>query len=600
MVKIFNTEVMKRKLLPILLCACTGTTMAQTAAYVDINNIKAHIECAKPFFNHYANSTGGFEVPAGSGKHTMFAAGLWMGGEDFNAQLKFAGTFYGQAGNDFQPGPIMNSSYYASQTSVWNRVWKIYRSEIDNHILNWQTVGYVAPADFLSWPAHGNTSMGMAAYLAPYYDYNGDNNYNPYDGDYPIINGDVAVFYIMNDDKLHTETGGDIIGAEVHVMAYAVDCNADSALNNTVFLNLKIINRSTQTLYNFSAGMFTDGDLGCWNDDYVGCDVARSMFYFNNGDLDDQDCNGQYGYGLLIPYQGIVVLGGLTRDADGIDNGIYPTAMQALSNGGICYPLSGTGYNDGIIDNERTNLTNFMYFNNDLSVTGNPQLAADYYDYLNSRWKDGSLLYFNGTGYFSDPDVTAAGNISANYMFPLNSDPLNWSTQGVFPSAGVPWSEITSGNASGDRRVIGGCGKTTLQPGAVHNLDLAYVFATDYVNPSDANNSALLAEYTDSLHSYFRHNQSPCGAFYHSFLHASEQKPLIMRVYPNPANEEIFIESDKTEKYSYELFDLTGKQTLKGKFQQRTRLDVHVIPTGLYFLHISASGQTTVHKIVIR
>jgi hypothetical protein len=45
--------------------------------------------------------------------------------------------------------------------------------------------GYTIPKFILEWPAHGNLANKEDYYLAPFYDYNGDGNYNPYDGDYP-------------------------------------------------------------------------------------------------------------------------------------------------------------------------------------------------------------------------------------------------------------------------------------------------------------------------------------------------------------------------------------------------------------------------------
>ena len=53
-------------------------------------------------------SNGRYEIPKGSGKHSMFAGALWIGGYDDNGQLKVAGQTYRQSGTDYWPGPLDN------------------------------------------------------------------------------------------------------------------------------------------------------------------------------------------------------------------------------------------------------------------------------------------------------------------------------------------------------------------------------------------------------------------------------------------------------------------------------------------------------------
>jgi hypothetical protein len=61
------------------------------------------------------------------------------------------------------------------------------------------------------------------------------------DGDYPLIRGDQALFFIFNDDRnVHSETQGNKLKAEIHGMAYVFDLPGDTAFNNTIFMNYKI------------------------------------------------------------------------------------------------------------------------------------------------------------------------------------------------------------------------------------------------------------------------------------------------------------------------------------------------------------------------
>jgi hypothetical protein len=134
------------------------------------------------------------------------------------------------------------------------------------------------------------------------------------DGDYPLIRGDQCIFFIMNDDKVHTETNGERLKVEIHGMAYVFDSPADSALSHTVFVHYDLVNRSLNTYQDTYIGIFTELELGYIWDDYVGSDVNRSSYYCYNGDNYDEDCIDQWssckGYGQYPPAQSVTVLAG--------------------------------------------------------------------------------------------------------------------------------------------------------------------------------------------------------------------------------------------------------------------------------------------------
>jgi len=252
--------------------------------FLDINNINALFNAAGSHFWD-ANGTGDamFEVPKGSGLNTMFTSDIWIGGLDSNDSLHLAAQIYRSGGNneDFWAGPIMDAMQYSStQDSIWNHLWKVHKCDIDSHIAYWNQPGYVAPQVIIDWPAHGDVSLGQAYNLAPFFDRTGDNIYDPYDGDYPLIKGDQAIYIIRNDDRnIHTESGGKKLRIEIHEMAYAFNCPADSALWNTIFVNYKIINRSNNAYDSTYIGIHGDMDIGCYTDDYIGCDVQRGSFF---------------------------------------------------------------------------------------------------------------------------------------------------------------------------------------------------------------------------------------------------------------------------------------------------------------------------------
>src|SRR5262249_47415907 len=157
------------------------------------------------------------------------------------------------------------------------------KSVIDYHIQHWNDLGYVVPQALADWPANGHPPLAQV--LAPFVDLNGNYIYEPALGDYPFIPGDQATYDIFNDvANIHTETGGVPLGVEVHQMSYEINSPTDSFLTNTVFIRYEIGNRSDTSYHDVYIGIWTDFDIGYPNDDYVGTDVGRNMYYGYNSE----------------------------------------------------------------------------------------------------------------------------------------------------------------------------------------------------------------------------------------------------------------------------------------------------------------------------
>ncbi len=340
---------------------------AQTTALLDTNNVKAQISDNGIFFTDEAMGLPAYEIPQGSGNHTTFTMAFWMTAIDGGGQLHASCQQF-MGSQDIFAGPIAddyNSTYYTNEFN--SAIWSMSKADINYHLANYTSSGYVADNSILNWPANGDVSEGVAEQLAPYVDVNADNVYNPYDGDYPYIQGDKAVYVIMNDMKdVHAETGADPLGVEVHVMFYQFTSNDD--INNTTFMNVKVYNRSSSDYGDFRFGLFMDYDLGNYQDDYVGTDSTRNMTYVYNGDAVDEANGGQAGYGNNPPAFGTMLLnetlGTSTFFSNGVGGPTGPTDFYNLMNGIIggvqmtnnvgavtnfAYsgdPYAGTGWNE--------------------------------------------------------------------------------------------------------------------------------------------------------------------------------------------------------------------------------------------------------------
>ncbi|MBL4658059.1 MAG: hypothetical protein JKX73_08680 [Flavobacteriales bacterium] len=86
---------------------------------LDVNNVSARFNANGSDFWDHESQSASFELPKGSGKHTIFTSNLWIAGKDAQDSLHIAATRYLSNGQDIYTGPIMDTSEYSfSQDSL--------------------------------------------------------------------------------------------------------------------------------------------------------------------------------------------------------------------------------------------------------------------------------------------------------------------------------------------------------------------------------------------------------------------------------------------------------------------------------------------------
>ncbi len=570
-----------------------------TADSLNINNINAGFNADGDLFwwHHNPEITSTiihdvpkFEVPKGSGKRTIFAGNLWVGGKDNLDSVHVAGQLYNENGRDFWAGPVSNV-YDSAYNSNWNRIWKIKKSDIDYHLAHCWEQNYVPPQSLIDWPGNRNTAQGQTAVMFPFKDYGNDGIYNPYEGDYPIIKGDETVYFIFNDDRYsHTESSGHKLGIEVHAMAYSFKCSSDSALWNTIFINYKIYNRSSTTYDSTFFGAFIDTDIGNAYDDYIGCDVDRSAMYGYNGkNIDD---SGQYfTYGAHPPAQAVVFLAGPKMDNDGIDN------PAGLCDEGV----TGVNFGNGIIDDERYGMTRFIPFGVGSMIVeypiycSDPYTGMEYYHYLKGLWRDGSYLEYGETGY----GHTGAYGPPCKFMFPGKSDFCHWGTAGMLPNGVINWTEQIADYVPDDRRLFGSSGPFTFKPGDMQELDLAFVFGRDYVDTNATAAITVMNQRIDSVRKYFRNNETPCGGRFSNPVTSEPDLPQLW-LYPNPTNDFLFVEmKDNFKNAELTIYNVNSQLVLKETLNKKiTEFDISKLRKGMYFIKVRTDKEIIAKKFI--
>ena len=576
-------------------------------SYLDINNVRARFNSSG---NHFFYEVADYEVPKGSGKTSIFSNAFWIGGKDGQGQLHFAGERYRQGPfnaaawthPDFYAGPVMDSTAYSIyQDTIWNYIWNLKKTDIDYHRAHYPEQGYTPIHDILTWPGNGNTAYGQAQQLAPFFDRNSDGIYDPTDGDYPEIRGDQALFFIFNDDRgPHWESEGVKLRVEIHGMAYAFDMPEDSALKNTVFLNYKLYNRSQNTFDSTLLGIFTDIDLGYSSDDFIGCDVERNMYIGYNGT--PVDGTGQSNaYGANPPTQSVTLLAGPFMDPDGLDNPRYTNTGIQLCD----FSVNGVNFGDTIVDNERLGLQKFIYFNNSNSGVPqymlDPMFAPEYYQMLSGKWKDGTTLIYGGNAHAN----SGGYGPECRFMFPGESDTLNWGVGCAPPNGPVNWTEETALNNPSDRRGVQVTGPFTFKPGDIQELDIAFIWARDYDSLSSAGSLAKLRLMNDKISTAFNTNRLPDGNSFNGVIDPEKTSEHPIIIFPNPSSDYLnveFVQESPSSDTKLELMTSQGnciKSIFINDHRKLIRLDISGIPSGFYFVRLTTQESIIVKKVVI-
>lgn len=484
-----------------------GCLNPENSAVLELNNVRTTIYSGGDMWWDL-KSFARYEIPKGSGKHSLYLGSLWIGGTDANGILKVAAQRYRANGPDYYTGPLDSSGTAeidAATCKEFDKIWKMTRAEAALHRFcktagnetNINCQGYQTPESIKDWPAitfRPNEPIGglpsTQYFYAPFIDVDGDQNYDPEAGDYPgydldnivdcqsdrtpYLYGDLTLYWIFNDKgNIHYETQSTPIGMEVRAQAFSFATNDE--INNMTFYNYELINRGTNTLFNCYFGVNTDADLGYAFDDYAGCDVLRGFGYIYNGDaIDAQGSNAAPDqYGANPPAVGIDFFEGPYADPNGVADVFVQGQLDTY------LAINGVGYNDTIKDNERIGMRRFVYYSNAPGPTGDPEVgkAIQYYNYLRGYWKNGSRMKFGGNGF---PGAAGVTGTDADFMFPGDSDPYNWGTGMAAP--GFEWTQQnpcpTCPQASAnDQRFVQSAGPFTLKPGAVNDITTGAVWA---------------------------------------------------------------------------------------------------------------------------
>ncbi|MGB6120949.1 MAG: T9SS type A sorting domain-containing protein, partial [Bacteroidota bacterium] len=270
--------------------------------FLDGNRINCTIASDGEYADSRRTSTSGLEWPKGSGKTAIYTAGFWIVGKHVPSDsLRTANIDFA---TEYQPGPLLETF----NTTTLDDTAPVLRAGSPLYRLYKINRGDTLSVDYHEWPVH----LG-----APYEDLD-DNGTWDSGVDRPRFYGDQQIWGVINDvnNAKHAALGATPpMGIEVQMLFYVFD--RPGWIENAMFLEWKIINKSDADYEDVYFGLWSDPDLGDANDDLPGSDCTLNLGYVYNGDSSDGTSQG---YGATPPAAGFTLLAGPLEEGEPTDS----------------------------------------------------------------------------------------------------------------------------------------------------------------------------------------------------------------------------------------------------------------------------------------
>ncbi len=503
------------------------------------------------------------ENPTSNSPGIIFAGNLWIGGFDDGGNLKLSAETYGQAIDKigYWPGPL-NADTLLSDAEIcnnWDRLFKVNKFEIEDFRADYadnQQFDNPIPLSILGWPGRGNPSFNEVygfdlpsnePELAPFFDGNSNGIYEPMIGEYPLIKcADQAVWWVFNDASNINFYGANPIEIEIQILAYVYN-SSDVNVYNSSFYDVKMINRGVEPLDSAYVGLWIDMDLGCAEDDFIGCAPEENLAYVYNSDPEDGYPNGSCGNGIGSyqdepPIYGIKLLKG---PLDKFGNELNMSSFNFHGPSGT-FPSTSTV----------------------------PNSPIEFYNILTGRKADGTV-YLNPDG---EP---------TNFLYPNN------------PSNADGWSLCSEEFSPADRRFVMSMGPMRFMPGASNEMTFAVVVQAQPEMPCPDVNELIAAADLPAP------SNEP-GNFYCDLtvntLEINLQDNKIA-VYPNPASDLINFQLSESEFFvSLRVFRIDGElvRKLENIRSSSAVLSRNDLPSGTYIYQAQTEkGASLSGKIIL-
>lgn len=538
-------------LLPQLSAQNTNCQSTSAVGHLDNLRLKAAISNTGTLFRDASGAALMVSTDTSGGvleAATLYSSSLWFVAQGDQGQIALIAPTYNWLQNGFSAGPLDPATGQSDLAVCTNfdRLWSVSAEDIADHLIDWADNGVIdQPVEaIMAWPGRNNPHFEpyngfplpyADIAMAPFFDNNGDGIYNPLDGDYP----DVELAENPPSQLIWCIYSRADVGLQLGQTAWVYSCTGNSPLNRTVFVRFDLTYLGATELTDAYVGLWSDPDLGCYTDDFIGSyPAANACFVYNSDDVDGiTDCS---------------CLGNVPAFCDQI-----PVQSMVLLNNDMS---SFIAYNSPSVGENTPAITD-------------PNSTAEYYNYLRGHWRDGSPITVGGNGYQS------AGSLTS---FLYDGDPRNpneWTM--MQPSSSIQ---------NLDSRTLMNTSLGALSPGRHIRLDYAYAYHL-HPNPSYwLDHIGQMYEEVDWLRSWYAGLTPPCDP--PQAVSVSEPISKGVYVYPNPTSGQLNVRFEEPAARTLRVFDLNGRicnVAIAGN-GDHFEMDSSALPAGLYILQVTSAG----------
>ena len=193
---------------------------------------------------------------------------------------------------------------------------------------------------------------------------------------------------------------------------------------------------------------------------------------------------------------------------------------------------------------------------------------------MNSQWAD------------STPWVNPLTNLTTDFILPDN------------PNSANGWSEEALGYPSGDRRGMLTIYEPSFRPGTKICSDYAFIYSRVGSRLQNVQDVWNIAGSIQAL--YNASDAFPCKGSSTAEV-SIHQEEIDLKVYPNPANEKMTIQTSMTPPYSIEVYNALGQVVLKEEVQKwlEPELNISGLTSGYYLLKLTNGKLNLTQKLLI-
>jgi len=407
---------------------------------------------------------------------------------------------------------------------------------------------------------------------APFYDLNGNNQWDPATDEPGLANADQVVWFVCNDLNPGLTTnlyGSQPLGLELQVTMWGYH-QPSAAIGQASFRRYRLINKSGFTIDSVFIAQWSDPDVGNSTDDFAGCDSLAELGYAYNGNPEDTEFQQ---FGLPPAAVGYVLLQGP----------IIPSPGDTATFNFHKLP----GY-------KNLPMTSFGYF-----AAGSPISDPDLGVY------SGTLQWYNLLNGFIPNEDTINPTPYTHGIGPLAGQPTKFPLNGDPVAMTGDIDGLGSNFPPGDRRIVVSSGSFNMQNGDAQEMVQAIIGGITPV-PGGNNRTAVaqLKLNADFIRSVWDDISTGIAQLDNPVI---PDRLELEQNYPNPFNPATTIRYHLpvSEFVTLKVYDILGRElaTLVNERQTagvyRVSFIAGDLASGVYFYRITASGFSQSRKMVL-